>query len=127
MGTYRNEYVRCGKPACRSCPHGPYWYEYFHERTAPCKWHLRKQYHGRKDPRENVPVDPEEAIWQESDETLALAYHICGVRQGMSKAEALRAYRVQKIRIDPTWPDAANKMARLEHAWAIVRRRHRWK
>jgi hypothetical protein len=25
-GTCRLELVRCGKPACDSCPHGPYWY-----------------------------------------------------------------------------------------------------
>ena len=29
--TYRQQYVRCGKPGCRRCPpqgpgHGPYWY-----------------------------------------------------------------------------------------------------
>ena len=23
--------VRCGKDACRSCPHGPYWYAYWWE------------------------------------------------------------------------------------------------
>ena len=31
---YRQQYVRCGKPACRKCPphgpgHGPYWYGYY--------------------------------------------------------------------------------------------------
>lgn len=29
--TYRLEKVRCGKPRCTSCPHGPYWYAYFRE------------------------------------------------------------------------------------------------
>jgi hypothetical protein len=28
-GTYRLELVRCGKPACHSCPHGPYWYRHY--------------------------------------------------------------------------------------------------
>lgn len=28
-GTYRLEMIRCGKPACNSCPHGPYWYRYY--------------------------------------------------------------------------------------------------
>ncbi|MGH8874725.1 MAG: hypothetical protein ACRDVM_05670 [Acidimicrobiia bacterium] len=27
----RRQWVRCGKPACRSCPHGPYWYAYWRE------------------------------------------------------------------------------------------------
>jgi Family of unknown function (DUF6788) len=31
---YRQQYVRCGKPACRHCPphdpgHGPYWYGFY--------------------------------------------------------------------------------------------------
>ena len=29
--TYRQEFVRCGRPNCKSCPHGPYWYAYFRE------------------------------------------------------------------------------------------------
>jgi hypothetical protein len=28
-GTYRLEMVYCGRPACKSCPHGPYWYRYY--------------------------------------------------------------------------------------------------
>ena len=30
-GTYQLEMVRCGKSRCRSCPHGPYWYQYWKE------------------------------------------------------------------------------------------------
>ena len=31
---YRQQYVRCGRPGCRSCPpdgpgHGPYWYGFY--------------------------------------------------------------------------------------------------
>ncbi|MDQ3953852.1 MAG: hypothetical protein M3279_12965 [Actinomycetota bacterium] len=29
--TYRLESVRCGKPGCTTCPHGPYWYAYYRE------------------------------------------------------------------------------------------------
>jgi hypothetical protein len=29
--TYRLETVKCGKPNCKACPHGPYWYAYFRE------------------------------------------------------------------------------------------------
>lgn len=24
--TYRQREIRCGKPQCQGCPHGPYWY-----------------------------------------------------------------------------------------------------
>ncbi len=27
----RRQMVRCGKPACTKCPHGPYWYAYWTE------------------------------------------------------------------------------------------------
>ena len=47
--TYRSETVRCGKPNCRSCPHGPYWYAYFREGKK-----LRSRYIGRELPAEVV-------------------------------------------------------------------------
>lgn len=27
----RSQMVRCGKPGCTKCPHGPYWYAYWTE------------------------------------------------------------------------------------------------
>ena len=27
----RQQAIRCGKPACTRCPHGPYWYAYWTE------------------------------------------------------------------------------------------------
>ncbi len=27
----RRQWVRCGKPTCSRCPHGPYWYAYWRE------------------------------------------------------------------------------------------------
>ena len=43
--TYRLESVRCGKPNCGSCPHGPYWYAYFREGNK-----LKSRYIGRELP-----------------------------------------------------------------------------
>jgi hypothetical protein len=43
--TYRLENVRCGKPSCKSCPHGPYWYAYYREGSK-----LRSRYIGRQLP-----------------------------------------------------------------------------
>lgn len=48
--TYRLESVRCGKPGCRSCPHGPYWYAYFREQGK-----LRSRYIGRELPQGAKP------------------------------------------------------------------------
>ena len=44
--TYRREEVRCGKPGCKSCPHGPYWYAYWREDGK-----LRSRYIGPDLPR----------------------------------------------------------------------------
>jgi hypothetical protein len=46
--TYRQEAVRCGKPGCTKCPHGPYWYAYYREDGR-----LRSRYIGR-----SLPADP---------------------------------------------------------------------
>ncbi len=40
--TYRLEPVTCGKPGCRRCPHGPYWYAYYREGGR-----LRSRYIGK--------------------------------------------------------------------------------
>lgn len=48
--TFRREYVRCGKPACRCRAgerHGPYTYKYWRD---PDSGRLRKAYVGKKDP-----------------------------------------------------------------------------
>jgi hypothetical protein len=45
--TYRLETVKCGKPNCRSCPHGPYWYAYYREGKR-----LRSRYIGRELPED---------------------------------------------------------------------------
>jgi hypothetical protein len=39
--TYRLEPVKCGKPTCTRCPHGPYWYAYWRENGR-----LRSRYLG---------------------------------------------------------------------------------
>jgi hypothetical protein len=43
--TYRLEMVKCGKPGCRSCPHGPYWYAYYRDGKR-----LRSRYVGKEAP-----------------------------------------------------------------------------
>lgn len=42
---YRRQMVRCGKPGCTTCPHGPYWYAYWREGAR-----VRTRYIGRQLP-----------------------------------------------------------------------------
>lgn len=41
--TIREEHIKCGKPYCLYCPHGPYYYAYWRE-----KGKLKKKYIGTK-------------------------------------------------------------------------------
>ncbi len=50
--TYRQEFVRCGKTGCTTCPHGPYWYGYWKQDGR-----TRSQYIGR-----HLPGQPLEAV-----------------------------------------------------------------
>ena len=43
--TYRRQEVRCGRPECGACPHGPYWYAFWKEDGRS-----RSQYIGRELP-----------------------------------------------------------------------------
>lgn len=53
--TYRQEQVRCGKPSCTRCPHGPYWYAYWREDGRRHKRYIGRQLPG--DPLEPVMPD----------------------------------------------------------------------
>jgi len=46
--SFRQQFVRCGKPGCTRCPHGPYWYAYWREDGRS-----RSRYVGR-----DLPSDP---------------------------------------------------------------------
>ena len=43
--SFRQQHVKCGKPTCTRCPHGPYWYAYWREDGR-----LRTRYVGKSLP-----------------------------------------------------------------------------
>jgi len=47
--TIREEFIKCGKPSCSLCPHGPYYYSYLRDKVTK---KLRKKYLGVIDPRQ---------------------------------------------------------------------------
>ncbi len=49
--TIREDLIKCGKVNCNLCPHGPYYYAYFKDKTNNNKSRLRKKYLGISDPR----------------------------------------------------------------------------
>ncbi|MDN5846294.1 MAG: hypothetical protein L0H53_08485 [Candidatus Nitrosocosmicus sp.] len=46
--TIREEFINCGKELCNLCPHGPYYYAYWRDKTSK---KLKKKYLGVMDPR----------------------------------------------------------------------------
>ena len=48
--SYRRQSVRCGKPGCTRCPHGPYWYAYWREDGR-----VRTRYIGKELPDDAGP------------------------------------------------------------------------
>jgi hypothetical protein len=57
--TIREEYVKCGKPYCSRCEHGPYYYGYWKENEK-----LKKKYIGRYNPREKTKKEGDELQFQ---------------------------------------------------------------
>ncbi len=42
--TIREEFIKCGKVTCNLCPHGPYYYTYWKDKSKSNKNKLRKKY-----------------------------------------------------------------------------------
>jgi hypothetical protein len=57
--TIREEYVKCGKPICYRCKHGPYYYGYWKENGK-----LKRKYIGKYDPREETKKEDDELHFQ---------------------------------------------------------------
>ncbi len=49
--TIKEEFIKCGKDACNRCPHGPYYYAYWRDKTKDKKGKLQKKYLGFMDLR----------------------------------------------------------------------------
>lgn len=48
----RQQWVKCGKDSCRTCPHGPYWYAYWTEDGRRRSRYIGKLIDG------DIPDDP---------------------------------------------------------------------
>lgn len=77
------EYVACGNPRCRACPHGPYIYEWWRE-----KGRRRKRYCGRATQDNGGAratqdrVHPDDCIFNRRTATVDVALRILGLGRG---------------------------------------------
>jgi hypothetical protein len=73
--TYRQQYVRCGKAHCKTCPphgpgHGPYWYGfYWHYRQRTTSFYVGKVLPAGVEPVRDAKVlpDPDASPAEPSD------------------------------------------------------------
>lgn len=82
--TLEQEWIKCGKASCGSCPHGPYWYGYRKEGKK-----TKKKYFGKKKPvtqeapKRSAPktekVHPHDKIFDRRGASASLAAEILGV------------------------------------------------
>jgi hypothetical protein len=86
--SYQCKWIRCGKAACKSCPHGPYWYRFWRDGSS-----TRCEYIGKELPRDaesggesatnagdmRKTSSPFEAMLNQRTASIALAYEILGV------------------------------------------------
>jgi hypothetical protein len=125
--TFRSEWVKCGKPGCGSCPHGPYWYAYWREGKK-----TRKRYIGKERP----PVPPETAaarpdplddIFDRRKASADLAWRILGIPRTADRKAALARYREQSRLLHPDRCSGETKpMMRLNCAWAYLKAVFGW-
>lgn len=127
MGTFRQEYVRCGKSTCKTCPHGPYWYEYWREGAR-----VRKRYVGRTRPGGQA-AEPRVAVLKEWEAinckrtaSMGLACRILGIDVTQEKrvAYSLWAKIAMQHHPDRGGDEALFKL--YNAAWSYYRASRGW-
>ena len=112
------EYVRCGK-RCGTCPHGPYWYEYWREGKR-----VKKRYVGKVRPKSEAPPveDPDDAIFDRRRASLSLAKKILGIEGKVLNRQVLdRQYRKLAMLHHPDKGGDARKFSRINTAASYAR------
>ena len=123
--TYRCEYVRCGKPACKSCPHGPYWYGYMHVGGK-----MEKEYIGKDKPaalRVKAPAEDRlDAIFNRKGATAELACEILCITGDVKEHQARHAFNVLIMTNHPDRGGDAKVAARITAAFSFLRSAMGW-
>jgi len=117
--TLRCEWIKCGKPSCGSCPHGPYWYGYFR-----IDGKLRKKYYG-KNPPGKVKADPDkpderEKIFARATASAALAWQILGLPEGTSQKQAKLKFRELSFENHPDRGGEERTYKYITCAWSYL-------
>jgi hypothetical protein len=130
--TFKQQYRRCGKPGCGSCPHGPYWYGFRKEGGR-----TKSRYFGKKDPRPGSPhgsgarqegpragaqeaPHPFDAMRDRRTASATLARRILGVDWTAGPAECKSAFRRLSLQHHPDRGGEARMQSWLNLAWEYL-------
>ncbi len=121
MATWRQEYIRCGKASCKTCPHGPYWYVYWRESGK-----LRKKYQGKVRPGweadfgiEDVPQEWEK-ILNRRTATNGVALEIMGLKTPGTLADLTKQFRKRSLECHPARGGNERQMMCVNAAYSFL-------
>jgi hypothetical protein len=116
------QWIRCGKRACRSCPHGPYWYAFWWDAD---RQRMRSGYVGKFLPREETREQEREQR-REGHVEVGDPFDFLGITRSTTRDEATRAYKRRMVRVHPDKGGTHTEAVAVNLAWERVKRYHRW-
>jgi hypothetical protein len=123
---FRFEWVKCGKPTCKSCPHGPYWYAYWREGKR-----VRKRYVGKSREFDRSYDRAEEPRFVAESpavvRTQPEALKALGLHGDPSYQVAKTAWRIAAMKAHPDRGGTAAAFVSIQTAWEVLRRWYGWK
>lgn len=114
--TYRQQLIKCGKPACRKCPHGPYWYAVWWSKG---RW--RTQYVGKELPeRIKVPGEEPKRPPQPKPLSRQAARNILGITSADNYQSGLKKWHKLRKEAEALGEEGRQAVVALNRAWESI-------
>lgn len=116
--TYQSKEIRCGKQACKSCPHGPYLYRH---RTVDGKSVC--EYVGKmpvKGDDKELTGDWRLSVWDQDSDQLANARLVLGITPSMAVPEWHECLRQKRANAKRKKKNRDLELAIVQKAWDLL-------
>lgn len=116
--SYRVKKIKCGKPTCKKCPHGPYLYRY---RTEKGK--TRCEYVGLLPGAEIVAQKIngwQLGMWAKGNVAIETAKEVLGITRGMDLQDWHDRYAVCLRKAKRTGRNRLKKVFYVRRAWQVI-------
>lgn len=101
--TFRQEKIKCGKAGCQKCPHGPYWYAYWHSGPK-----LKKKYVGKILPESVIQTCEQQPAAQQPLSQREKDFLQCEVLSEASFTVTRRRYRYIAVNLQKRIKEATS-------------------